>query len=178
MQLRRLLSIAILGSSVVLLSACSSTGTSAHNGVGANGANSGGVQTGGLGANGSGSDNGLPNPNAMVPGANQTYYFDFNQSNVHQSDLPSIQVQSQYLMSHASAHVLLQGNTDMRGSREYNMALGQRRADAVAKTLRLDGVSKGQVSTISYGAERPIAMGHTSHDYALNRRVHLVYQSH
>lgn len=176
MQLRRLLSMVVLGSAVALLSACSSTGTHAGYGA-ANSSNNGGVETGGLGANGSGG-NGLPNPNAMVPGANQTYYFDFNQSNVHQSDLPSIQVQSQYLMSHHGAHVLLQGNTDIRGSREYNMALGQRRADAVAKTLRLDGVSKGQISTISYGAERPIAMGHTSHDYALNRRVHLVYQSH
>ena len=155
------------------LTACSSTGTGAST-TGANGADdNGGVQTSGLGG-----DNGLSNPNAMVPGANQRYFFDFNESNVRQADLPSIKVQSQYLISHPSASIQVQGNTDVRGSREYNIALGQRRAAAVKNTFRLDGAQGSQITTISYGAEKPIAMGSTENAYAQNRRADVIYKSH
>lgn len=162
-----------VGAAFITLTACSSTGTGAST-SGANGAdNGGGVQTSGLGG-----DNGLSNPNAMVPGANQRYFFDFNESTVHQSDLPSIKVQAQYLISHPSASVQVQGNTDIRGSREYNIALGQRRAAAVKTTLRLDGAQGSQISTISYGAEKPIATGNDETAYAQNRRADVIYESH
>lgn len=184
MQLRQLFQATLLAVATLSLAACAATGAGAGNG-GASVENAsaasdnGGVQTSGLGSSGS-SDNGgignLPNPNAMVPGANQTYYFDFNKSNVHSTDLPSIKVQAQYLNSHANAKASLQGNTDVRGSREYNMALGQRRADAVLQALALAGANKNQLSTVSYGAERPNALGHTERDYALNRRVNMVYK--
>jgi len=172
--LKKSLLVISVGAAFLTLTACSSTGTGAST-TGANGGagDNGGVQTSGLG-----SDNGLSNPNAMVPGANQRYFFDFNQSNVHQSDLPSIKVQAQYLISHPSASVQIQGNTDIRGSREYNIALGQRRAAAVKDILRLDGAQSSQISTISYGAEKPVAMGNTESDYAQNRRADVIYESH
>jgi len=165
-MLKRIFAVA---ATALILAGCSTTGSS-------NGApvdNGSGVQTMGYG-----SDNGLSNPNAMVPGANQRYFFDFNQSVVHSSDLPSIKVQAHYLISHPSSTAKLEGNTDIRGSREYNLALGQRRADAVKQTLLLDGASAQQLSTISYGAEKPVATGNSEEDYAQNRRVDMVYESH
>lgn len=160
----------VVGAVAFVLAGCSTTGSGAD---GSNGANGAGVQTAGLG-----DGYGLTNPNAMVPGANQRYYFDFNQSVVHSSDLPSIKVQAHYLVSHPSSTAKLEGNTDIRGSREYNLALGQRRADAVHQTLLLDGASKSQLSTISYGAEKPVATGSSDSDYAQNRRVDMVYETH
>lgn len=150
----------------VVLAGCSTTGTDAS-GSATNG--SSGVQTSGLGYN-----DALSNPDAMVPGADQRYFFDFNQSVVHSSDLPSIKVQAHYLVSHPSAKAQLQGNTDIVGSREYNLALGQRRADAVKQTLLLDGASSRQLSTISFGSEKPIS----ATDDAQNRRVDMKYGSH
>lgn len=166
----------LLVSALFGLAACSSTGTNAGNNAPVDNGNGGGVETAGAGT---GSDNGgLSNPNAMVPGANQKYFFDFDKSDVHSSDLPSIKVQAQYLISHSSAKVSSQGNTDIRGSREYNIALGQRRAEAVKKVLMLDGAPANQISTISYGAEKPVATGNTEDDYAQNRRVDLIFNSH
>lgn len=158
-----------------MLAGCSTTGSGSGAPV-EDGNN--GIQTSGVGSYGAGGDNGLSNPNAMVPGADQRYFFDFNQSVVHSSDMPSIKVQAHYLISHPSAHAQLQGNTDIRGSREYNLALGQRRADAVKQALLLEGASAGQLNTISFGAEKPIATGDTEDDYAQNRRVDMKYKSH
>jgi peptidoglycan-associated lipoprotein len=175
---KSLLFIAVM-SGFFALTACSTTGTDAGKSstdASAN-ANDAGVETSGLGDSSSSGD-GLSNPNAMVPGANQRYYFDYDKSDVHSSDLPSIKVQAQYLTSHPSASAQIQGNTDIRGSREYNIALGQRRADAVKKVLLLDGTPSKQISTISYGAEKPVALGNAESDYAKNRRDDMVYKSH
>jgi len=161
-----------------ILASCSTTGSDA-NGTNPEGASvqdgSSGIQTSGVGY---GNDANLTNPNAMVPGASQRYFFDFNQSTVRSSDMPSIKVQAHYLVSHPSASAKLEGNTDIRGSREYNLALGQRRADAVEQALALEGCSKKQLSTISYGSEKPIATGNSESDFAQNRRVDMEYKSH
>jgi peptidoglycan-associated lipoprotein len=167
------LKIVLLTAALAALSACSTTGTGASSNAGDATTDSGAVQTAGLGG-----DDGLSNPNAMVPGANQRYFFDLDKSDVHSSDLPSIKVQSQYLISHPSAAVRIEGNTDIRGSHEYNMALGQRRADAVKKVFLLNGASSGQLKTISFGAEKPVALGNTENDYAKNRRADVNYTAH
>ncbi len=70
--------------------------------------------------------------------------------------------------------VRLEGNTDERGSRVYNVGLGERRASAILDVLRADGVFQGQMSMVSYGAEQPVALGHTEEDYRLNRRVDII----
>lgn len=125
------------------------------------------------GADASGSGNGLKGCTLQV--GSQTYYFDFNKSDVRDPDKACIKVQADYLNSHPEAKVLLEGYTDPRGSREYNVALGQRRADAVNATLSQAGVNANQVRTVSYGSEKLASEGHTEADYALDRRVHLDY---
>jgi peptidoglycan-associated lipoprotein len=182
MLIKHSLKVILLGASLLTLAACSTTGSSGsgagagndQNGgvasVNANGAATSGVgQMTGFGGSGQG------NANAMKVG-NQSYYFDFNESTVHEADSPSIKVQANYLIAHPFAKVLLEGNTDVRGSREYNIGLGNRRALAVASVLEMDGVSKSQISTVSYGAEKPVALGNDETAYAKNRRVDLVYQ--
>ncbi|MGA9629287.1 MAG: peptidoglycan-associated lipoprotein Pal [Candidatus Rickettsiella isopodorum] len=107
----------------------------------------------------------------------QTYYFGFDKSLVREEDKPSLQVQAHYLISHPQAKILIAGNTDERGSREYNIGLGQRRALSVQQFLIANGVSRKQILTVSYGAEKPVAFGHSEADYAKNRRVDLQYQT-
>ncbi len=109
-------------------------------------------------------------------GENESFYFGFDQSVVYPMYLKDIQTHANYLLTHPNVKVKLEGNTDARGSREYNVALGWRRADSVAKVLELDGVSKRQIEEVSYGSERPFASGTTDQDYQLNRRVDLVYE--
>jgi peptidoglycan-associated lipoprotein len=105
-------------------------------------------------------------------------YFGFNSYCINTKDLPVLQAHADYLKSHPSAELLIEGNTDARGSRNYNLALGQRRAEAVAKQLRTYGALPAQVHTISYGKERPVALGNNADAYAKNRRADIVYVSH
>lgn len=114
---------------------------------------------------------------ATLQVGNQTYYFNYDKSDVHDADRASVEVQAKYLVSHPKAKVLLEGNTDPRGSREYNIALGERRAKAVANILRLQGVADAQIRIVSYGAEKLASQGHTDEDYQLDRRVNLVYEA-
>ncbi len=130
------------------------------------------VQTGALSGAGA-SAGGTAGPTADV---GRSVYFAFNSFNVDPRYEPTLQGNAQYLQSHPGAHVQLQGNTDARGSREYNLALGQKRADAVRKNLELLGVNPSQMESISYGKEKPKASGDTPQDYAENRRVDIVYQ--
>jgi peptidoglycan-associated lipoprotein len=108
---------------------------------------------------------------------NQTYYFDFNQSDVKPEDRGSVNVQGKHLATNPGARVLLEGNTDPRGSREYNIALGERRATAVANALKAQGASGKQIRTVSYGAEKRAVSGSSEEAYQLDRRANLVYES-
>lgn len=127
---------------------------------------------GGMGGNGSYQRH----INAMTAPSNQVYYFDFDQANVQQSDLEAMKVQAVYIANHPSAHIRLEGNTDNRGSREYNVGLGWRRAQAVAEILEQEGVPAQQISMVSYGKERPVAFGDNEQAWDLNRRVELIYE--
>jgi peptidoglycan-associated lipoprotein len=119
-----------------------------------------------------------PADNNAGPGPDvpKSVYFAFNSYVVEGKYRPVLENNAQYLSSHAAAHMQLQGNTDARGSREYNLALGQKRADAVMKGMELLGVKPSQMEAISYGKEKPKALGNTEADYAENRRVDIVYQ--
>lgn len=128
---------------------------------------------GGSDANGGNGGKGLSGCTLTV--GQQTYYFDFNKSDVRDQDMACIKVQADYLNSHPQAKVILEGYTDPRGSREYNVALGQRRADAVDSVLSQAGVNDAQLRTVSYGSEKLASEGHTDADYALDRRVNLDY---
>ena len=109
------------------------------------------------------------------PLSKRTVYFDFDSSEVKLADREIILAHAQYLAAHPETKVVLEGYTDERGTREYNIALGERRAKAVAQLMLLQGVSQSQIDVISFGEERPIALGHDESAWALNRRVEIVY---
>ncbi len=106
----------------------------------------------------------------------RSVYFDYDSNIVKDEFKPLITAHAKYLSGHSSAHVTVQGNTDERGSREYNLALGQRRADAVKQMMQLLGASASQIDTVSFGEEKPRAEGHDEKAWAENRRADIVYQ--
>ena len=105
----------------------------------------------------------------------RSVYFDFDSSSVKDEYKPLISAHARYLMDNRSAKITIQGNTDERGSREYNIALGQRRADSIKQMLVLLGVAENQVETVSFGEEKPRAAGSDEAAYAENRRGDIVY---
>jgi len=107
--------------------------------------------------------------------AKHTVYFDFDSSEIKGDGTDIISAHAKYLAGHPNIKVRLEGNTDERGSREYNIGLGERRAQAVRRALLLQGASDAQISTVSYGAERPVDPGHDEASWAKNRRVEIVY---
>jgi len=107
--------------------------------------------------------------------SNRTIYFDFDSSEIRPDYNAQISAHARYLVSNASIHVRLEGSTDERGSREYNIGLGERRAQAVRRALLLQGVAESQITTVSYGEERPAVTGHSEDAWAKNRRVEIVY---
>lgn len=115
--------------------------------------------------------------NPLVAPANQTYYFDFDSIASHSFDLKAIQIQANYLATHSTAKIRLEGNTDNRGSREYNIGLGWRRDKAIARILEQAGVAPRQIDMLSYGKECPAAVGKNEATWKLNRRVNLIYEA-
>lgn len=108
---------------------------------------------------------------------NQKYLFSYDDSSFAPKYMASLNAQSDYLKSHPNAQVLLAGHTDERGSREYNIALGERRANTVAELMRMSGVGRQQIRVVSYGKERPANYGHDAASHLQNRRVELTYES-
>ena len=103
-------------------------------------------------------------------------YFEFDASDVPESEHATIEAHARYLSEHAGASIILEGHADERGSREYNIALGERRADAVRQLMTLLGATDPQIRAISYGEERPASDGHDESTWQLNRRVEIVYR--
>lgn len=107
----------------------------------------------------------------------QRYLFPYDDSALAEKYIPSVHAQAKYLMNHSGATVLIAGHTDERGSREYNVALGERRANTVADILRMDGVPRNQMRVVSFGKERPANLGHDESAHAQNRRVEFTYET-
>ncbi|BCM25984.1 peptidoglycan-associated lipoprotein Pal [Methyloradius palustris] len=118
--------------------------------------------------------NPLKDPNNIL--SQRSVYFDFDKDEVKSEFRPLVEAHAKYLLAHADAKVILQGNTDDRGSSEYNLSLGQRRAVAVKKVLNLLGVQDKQIETVSYGKEKPVATGDDEASRGKNRRADIVYQ--
>jgi peptidoglycan-associated lipoprotein len=106
---------------------------------------------------------------------NRVVYFEFDSSEVNAQDRETVAIHAQFLASHPTIVVNLEGHTDERGTREYNIGLGERRAQAVRRLLTLQGASQEQIRTVSYGEERPAAFGNDESSWRLNRRVEFVY---
>lgn len=104
-----------------------------------------------------------------------TVYFNFNAFTVLPSFDEMLDAHAAYLRDNPDVKVVVEGFTDERGTPEYNIALGERRANAVSKYLQAMGVPSSQISIVSYGEEKPAVLGHTDADYAKNRRAILVY---
>ena len=107
--------------------------------------------------------------------AKRVVYFDFDSSEIKGEGTDIVGAHAKYLANNPTARVRLEGHTDDRGSREYNIGLGERRAQSVRRALLLQGATEAQLSTVSYGAERPAVAGHDEAAWAKNRRVEIVY---
>ena len=105
--------------------------------------------------------------------ANATVYFDFDKTNLTSKSLQTLKSVVDALNDNSQLNIVLSGHADERGTREYNLALGQRRADTVSQYLILNGVESNRITTKSYGEERPIANGQDEASYAKNRRVQI-----
>ena len=144
--------------SITRLSACASNKTATDNNA---------VKTVDV-TNGIGAD-GVPAPQA------RSVYFDLDRYTVRTDGQPVVRAHSEFLNKNRNQHVLLQGNTDERGTAEYNLALGQRRSEAVKNAMSALGVNTSQIEAVSLGKEKPKAQGSNEAAWAENRRVDFVY---
>jgi len=118
--------------------------------------------------------NPLNDPNNIL--SKRSVYYNFDKSDIKPEFRPLIEAHARYLRDHPGARIAIQGNCDERGSREYNIALGQRRSQGVANVMKLLGVPERQTEAVSFGEERPKALGHDEASWAENRRSDIVYQ--
>ncbi|MFQ3231515.1 peptidoglycan-associated lipoprotein Pal [Reinekea sp.] len=103
-------------------------------------------------------------------------FFDFDKSSIRQDFIMMLDAHAMFLMNNPNQNVVLEGHADERGTREYNLGLGENRSKQVATYLQLKGVSAAQIDVVSYGEEKPLSLGKTEANYAENRRVQIVYK--
>ena len=129
------------------------------------------------GANGGGSGNFGSQPwnDPSSPLFQRSVYFDLNEYTVQTKYQKQLSAHASFLKANPKQKIIIQGNTDERGTAEYNLALGQRRSDAVRKSLNLMGVSENQMEAVSFGKEKPKAEGDSEAAWAENRRADIVY---
>ncbi len=147
---------------VALLAACGSDSDSSRAATG----------TGGAGLGGSGTGTARPGSQEdLVANIGDRVFFETDSSAIRGDQRPVLERQARWMGQHPQVQVALEGHADERGTREYNLALGQRRANAARDVLVANGVSGARVSTISYGKDRPTALGSTEDAWAQNRRA-------
>jgi peptidoglycan-associated lipoprotein len=174
----------VFAASLLILGGCSKGGTKPDESTGAGtGATTGGEtdysSQSGLGAGTVGEGGSYVEP-GMQPGdaeliTTTVIYFDFDTANIQPQYSEVLSAHARRLVANPDMSVRLEGHADERGSREYNIGLGERRAQAVRQALMLQGVSSVQITTVSYGEERPAATGSDEEAWALNRRVEIIY---
>ena len=173
-----------IGLIVAALAGCSTTPSTEapvddRSAAGATGGSTGGAQTGGAtggGVTGSATgsaSNPLRDPNNIL--SKRSVYFDYDSFVVKDEYRSLVEAHARYLQQNRNARATVQGNTDERGSREYNIALGQKRADSVKRMMTLLGASESQIETVSFGKEKPKNAGHDESAWAENRRDDIVY---
>lgn len=160
---------------ICLLSACASKTTQPVSeiedrslGRASEGAARDGMETSGFGLDP------LQDPNNIL--SRRSVYFDFDSFSVKSEYRDLVLAHAAYLRDNPNAQILLQGNTDNRGSREYNLALGQRRADSVKNIMQLSGAREQQIEAVSLGEEKPRALGNDEASWAENRRTDILHQ--
>jgi peptidoglycan-associated lipoprotein len=116
----------------------------------------------------------LKDPNNIL--SRRSVYFDFDSNLIKDEFRPLVTAHARYLQQNPGAKMRIEGNADERGSREYNIALGQRRSEAVKQMMQLLGARPDQIESVSFGEEKPRATGHDEKSWAENRRADIVYQ--
>ena len=159
---RRVASLALLGATALILAACSSVKLDDVNGDSGSGGSGGNFAS-------------QPWNDPKSPLYERSVYFDFNEYTVQTKYQKTLSAHASYLKANPKQKIIIQGNTDERGTAEYNLALGQRRSDAVRKSLNLMGVSDDQMEAVSFGKEKPKAEGDNEAAWAENRRADIVY---
>lgn len=160
---------------VLVFAGCSGVGTrddAAQSGAeiieGGSGAETAGAENGGRWS-------GSPLDDPANPLSSRKIYFDFDRSDIRPEYVEVLRAHAAYLAATPGATISIEGHCDERGSREYNIGLGERRANAVLRFLEAEGVNPSQLVTISYGEERPEELGHDEAAWSMNRRAVLVY---
>lgn len=166
--------------SVAFLAACEgTTGTTKDDSTvtssGSGSSSSGSASTSATGSGSAWAGHPLDDPDSLL--AKRTVYFDYDESVVLDQDRGILEAHAQYLSQNPGAAVTLEGHTDERGTREYNLALGERRAVSTRQFMSLLGAAGQQLRTVSYGEEQPAALGHNEEAWAQNRRVEIIYRS-
>ncbi|MDT8893725.1 peptidoglycan-associated lipoprotein Pal [Halomonas sp. I1] len=163
--------------SLAFVAGCSSTGGTQDGSMSGSGSGAGtgtsGAGTGQVSGSGLGDGSGQM-ADSRIPEV-RTIYFAFDSDAIRPEFQSVLNAHASFLRNNPGANVVLQGHTDERGTREYNLALGERRAGAVEEFLSVQGVSPSQVDVVSYGEERPAARGSNEEAYAQNRRVVFAY---
>ena len=181
--MKKIVSIACLFAAAALLAGCPKKATTVESpttgsqvpgaGGSTSGSEAGSTSTSPLGGDASAVGGGPGGgPNASV---GRIIYFEFDKSDIRPEFAGVITGNAQFLAAHPNVKIKLEGNTDERGTREYNIGLGERRAQAVRRALMLQGASENQLTTVSFGAERPAVEGDDEAAWAKNRRVELGY---
>ncbi len=168
-MLKQMFKWTMLAAGLALIAACSSS-------------HKAGMSGNGVDASGLGIDSRFPGSHAgeVNPATGEKYntiYFGYDSDTIPDRYMPVIQANVTYLKSHANAKVRLEGHTDPRGSREYNIGLGQRRGNSVADALEAMGIARSQFIVVSYGKEKLAVPGHSEEDYRLDRRVEIIYEA-
>jgi peptidoglycan-associated lipoprotein len=174
----RSLSIVLILVGALAMGACGKKATTVPDGAGSS-AVEGGETTGAQGEGQVGEGRDLPgasgSPTGGPAGVANVIYFDFDRSDIRPEYASLISSHAKFLAGSSVVRIRVEGHTDERGSREYNIALAERRAQAVRRALMLQGAGDAQLTTVSYGEERPAALGSDESAYQRNRRVELVY---
>lgn len=170
----KLIQWSLLLTAVLLFSGCSSL-TKTDDGSSGDAApvTDSGASTSGASQGGAWQGDPLDNPDSLL--YTKVIYFDFDKSDIRSESVATLRAHADYLLSNSAASITVEGHCDERGSREYNIGLGERRASAIKRFLEAEGVSDSQINTISYGEERPADPGHGEAAWAMNRRGVLVY---
>ncbi|WP_312927036.1 peptidoglycan-associated lipoprotein Pal [Pseudescherichia sp.] len=171
MQLNKVLKGLMLALPVMAIAACSSNKNASNDqsGEGMLGAGTG------MDANGSGNASSEEQTRLQMQQLNNIVYFDLDKYDIRSDFAAMLDAHANFLRSNPSYKVTVEGHADERGTPEYNISLGERRASAVKMYLQGKGVSADQISIVSYGKEKPAVLGHDESAYAKNRRAVLVY---
>jgi peptidoglycan-associated lipoprotein len=164
---------------LALLAACSTPqtreeGASSANPSSSASSTSGSAQPGNAPSARGGPGRGINDPKSVL--SQRTVFYALDEYALNPEYRPLVEAHAKYLRDTPNASVSIEGNCDERGSREYNLALGQRRADAIKNVMLLLGVQERQIETVSFGEEKPQADGHDEPAYSKNRRSDIVYK--